>query len=189
MNKLVEITPQYTVPKGVKVFRVASFADSRGELMPTFSDEGGVFGENFGGIKQVNIIKTKKHVLRGAHVSIDPQHKLVMVTKGTVTQVLLDLLPLNKGNDATQYIIRHDGDCPIIVLVPPYIANALYSVTKATIVYATDTHFNEDLELSVSLSSPQEWEYGDTLPLQSAKDEKSISVAEARSKMYEHHSN
>ncbi|MEG2156270.1 MAG: dTDP-4-dehydrorhamnose 3,5-epimerase family protein [Bacteroidaceae bacterium] len=173
--------------KGVKITWQKIHEDDRGQFTTAFLTEPVAPVEVMSVISQVNFIKTKRNVLRGAHVSLKPQHKAFMVLKGTVRQRLVDC---RKGSptygkcwDVDHKVV--DG-YRMVVHVPPFVASAIISYTKATLVYATDTLYDPDVELSVNLyTQDKTFDILETFTV-SEKDKNGVSVTTAGDKIDEY---
>lgn len=192
MNKLIPLKTNYTDPDGLLRFKPTCFADDRGNLTPLFSNQDNVYGSDFKGIKQVNLIKTKKNVLRGAHVSKEAQHKIIVLLKGIINHMMVELREGKNFPVGTSHTNVYDADVdgPIMIVVPPFVASAIYSHTKATILYATDTYFDENLELSVCVGSEEYFSLNQNIPVVvSDKDSKTVNALTASELINEHNRN
>lgn len=142
--------------EGVVVSTVPVHQDLRGEFVETQGTYPWFKLADEDTVKQVNVIHSRAGVLRGAHVSMEKQIKEVKVLSGIVDQVLVDCR-LYSPTFGEEIVIRHDatdrGGDMLVVLVPPHVANAIISVTDATILYTTNMEYKPQFELGVRVSA------------------------------------
>ncbi|MCM1038215.1 MAG: dTDP-4-dehydrorhamnose 3,5-epimerase family protein [Ruminococcus sp.] len=126
---------------GVYIIDGMRFPDNRGELVKPFSVSLMPAGINVD-FKETWFTKSKKDVIRGMHLQVEPAacEKLVSVIVGTVLDVLLDLRE-NSPTYGGVYSIELDGEDTKAIYIPKGVAHG-YRVLKDSVVMYMATEVN-----------------------------------------------
>jgi dTDP-4-dehydrorhamnose 3,5-epimerase len=162
------------------------------EILPTvYTDSRGWFSEfykeeNFQarGIRtkfvQENQSYSKKGVIRGLHLQLEPnaQAKLVTVLAGKVLDVVVDL---RKGSPtfAKVYYCVLDGESKKSLMVPEGFAHGFAALEDSIFFYKCSSSYNRNAETGIVWNDPElniEWQIRN--PILSAKDEQLPSLSE-----------
>lgn len=103
---------------------------------------------------QTNVVQSRRGVLRGLHISRNPQKKLVTILHGQFQQVLMDLRPSSPTYLEVQSLVLNPLDTT--VLVPEGCAHALLCLSESgKALYQSTTRFSEKDETSLSPLQPE----------------------------------
>ena len=155
-----------------------------------YKDERGVFFESWNEMKfekiklknyfkQDNISISKKNVLRGLHLQINPksQLKLVQVLKGKALDVIVDLR-INSPTFGQHEKILLDSNERKMICIPEGCAHGFLSLEDDTIfAYKCNKIYNPNYEITLHWNDADlSIKWGITKPIISKKDKKGISL-------------
>lgn len=126
------------------------FFDSRGEFKEIYKfDEFDFLNKNFK-IKQINLSKSKKNVIRGLHLQLKPNlSKIMRVVKGSAILFSFDCRNKNKKNKIISYKSHEDDN--LLIYAPYYYARGFLSLENNTIIeYFCNNTYNPKSEYSVN---------------------------------------
>jgi dTDP-4-dehydrorhamnose 3,5-epimerase len=158
---------------GCVVIKADKFGDHRGFFMESFNQqkflEAGISFE----VKQINLAKSGKNVLRGLHFQTGSaaQTKLINVTQGAVRDVVVDIRP----NSLTylQHFTYELTSPEVFLLVPKGFAHGYFTLADETMFqYAVDNYYSPTEEGGILYNDPKlaiDWGFGET-PSVSKKD-------------------
>ncbi|HPM32403.1 MAG TPA: dTDP-4-dehydrorhamnose 3,5-epimerase [Chryseolinea sp.] len=123
---------------------------------------------------------SKKGVVRGLHMQLDPhaQAKLVSVIQGKVLDVVVDLRKGSKTFSEVYYCVL-DGSRHNMLLVPPGFAHGFAAMEDSIFFYKCSNHYNKDSEIGLIWNDPQlniDWQLSH--PIISEKDMQLPTMAE-----------
>jgi dTDP-4-dehydrorhamnose 3,5-epimerase len=149
--------------------------DERGEFVEVFREH--IFKE--AGIHvsfvQDNISRSKKNALRGLHYQLPPasQVKLVMVTSGSILDVVVDMRR-NSPTFKQHYTTVLSDENRHMLYVPSGFAHGFSVLSdEATVYYKCNDYYSNELERGVRWDDPEldiDWNISD--PVVSDKDSK-----------------
>jgi len=149
--------------------------DERGEFVEVFREH--IFKE--AGINvsfvQDNISRSKKNALRGLHYQLPPasQVKLVMVTSGSILDVVVDMRR-NSPTFKQHYTTVLSDENRHMLYVPTGFAHGFLVLSdEATVYYKCNDYYSKELERGVRWDDPEldiDWNISD--PVVSDKDSK-----------------
>jgi dTDP-4-dehydrorhamnose 3,5-epimerase len=149
--------------------------DERGEFVEVFREH--IFKE--AGINvsfvQDNISRSKKNALRGLHYQLPPasQVKLVMVTSGSILDVVVDMRR-NSPTFKQHYTTVLSDENRHMLYVPSGFAHGFSVLSdEATVYYKCNDYYSKELERGVRWDDPEldiDWNISD--PVVSDKDSK-----------------
>ena len=138
------------------VIKAKKFGDDRGFFMESFNQkfflDAGIHFE----VKQINVAKSEKNVLRGMHFQkgVFAQAKLVHVIQGAVLDVVVDM-----RKDSPSYLKHFAFELKKVedfMLVPRGFAHGYYTLEDNTIFqYAVDNFYAPDHEAGVMYNDPK----------------------------------
>ena len=138
------------------IIQANKFGDERGFFMESFNQlRFSEIGIDFH-VKQVNIAKSEKNVLRGLHFQTGTfaQAKLVHVIQGAVLDVVVDM-----RKDSPSYLKHFAFELKKVedfMLVPRGFAHGYYTLEDNTIFqYAVDNFYAPDHEAGVMYNDPK----------------------------------
>jgi dTDP-4-dehydrorhamnose 3,5-epimerase len=147
--------------------------DERGEFVEVFREH--IFKE--AGINvsfvQDNISRSKKNALRGLHYQLPPssQVKLVMVTSGSILDVVVDMRR-NSPTFKQHYTTVLSDENRHMLYVPTGFAHGFSVLSdEATVYYKCNDYYSKELERGVRWDDPEldiDWNISD--PVVSDKD-------------------
>jgi len=147
--------------------------DERGEFVEVFREH--IFKE--AGINvsfvQDNISRSKKNALRGLHYQLPPasQVKLVMVTSGSILDVVVDMRR-NSPTFKQHYTTVLSDENRHMLYVPTGFAHGFLVLSdEATVYYKCNDYYSKELERGVRWDDPEldiDWNISD--PVVSDKD-------------------
>lgn len=146
---MAEIIESGAIP-GVKIVRLRSFRDSRGQFMETFRKEW--FPERSWDVFQTNRSDSVAGVLRGLHFhfhQVDYWH----VSRGEIRVALADVRRSSPSFGAAQTIDLTAQD-PTGLFIPVGVAHGFYAKTDATLTYIVDNYYDGDDELGIAWNDP-----------------------------------
>jgi dTDP-4-dehydrorhamnose 3,5-epimerase len=167
------MTIESTPLSGCYVIKANKFGDERGFFMESFNQK--TFKEqgiNFD-VKQINVAKSQKNVLRGIHFQKGDhaQAKLVNVLQGAVLDVAVDLRP--ESPTYLQHFVCRLESVEDFFLVPRGFGHGYLTLEANTIFqYAVDNFYAPEHEGGVMYNDPKlaiDWGYHET-PNISQKD-------------------
>ena len=150
------------------------FGDARGFFLETYSEQrycdAGV-RERF---VQDNHSRSRKGVLRGLHYQlIQPQGKLVGVTRGAVFDVAVDIRR-NSDHFGKWFGVELTSQNRRQLWVPPGFAHGFYAISEmACVAYKVSDYYAPEWDRSIRWNDPNlgiEWPIGTEAPLVSPKD-------------------
>ncbi len=123
---------------------------------------------------------SKKGVLRGLHMQLEPhsQAKLVSVIQGKVLDVVVDLRKGSKTFSQVYYCVL-DGSRHNMLMVPPGFAHGFAALEDSIFFYKCSNHYNKDSEIGLIWNDPQlniDWQISN--PIISEKDLQLPTMAE-----------
>jgi dTDP-4-dehydrorhamnose 3,5-epimerase len=158
---------------GCLVIKADKFGDERGFFMESFNQkkfqEAGISFD----VKQINLAKSEKNVLRGLHFQTGEaaQSKLVNVVLGSVIDVAVDMRP-----DSVTYLQHYKmvlNSPELFFLVPRGFAHGYYTLENNTLFqYAVDNFYNQSAEGGILYNDPKlsiDWQLNQE-PIVSEKD-------------------
>jgi len=141
--------------KGVLLIEPRAFGDSRGSFVETYQEtryaEAGIRGP----FVQDNLVKSKRHVLRGLHLQ-NPrsQGKLVQALEGEIFDVAVDVRPGSPTFGRWTAVNLSAGNHRQF-FVPPDFAHGYVVVSDGALVsYKTTELYTPDAELAVAWNDP-----------------------------------
>ncbi len=148
----------------VRILEPRIFSDNRGYFLETYRESGlaevGIF-EKF---VQDNLSKSVSGVLRGLHYQIiNPQAKLVMVTKGKVLDVAVDI---RRGSPTFGKYVKHvlSDENRNVMYIPKGFAHGFQVLSEeADFLYKCSDYYNPAGERGLHYLDPSiaiEWEPG-----------------------------
>ncbi|MEZ4873269.1 MAG: dTDP-4-dehydrorhamnose 3,5-epimerase family protein [Bdellovibrionales bacterium] len=141
---------------GLKIIEFPHFSDDRGWFTKTFHSQHlqELFGDEFV-IRECFHSMSKKNVVRGMHFQVPPanHHKLIYVSSGHVTDVILDLRK-NSPTYGEYEDFELNADRPTGLLIPSGFAHGFVSRSDSAIInyYVTHEH-NPECDRGVSWDS------------------------------------
>ncbi len=167
----------------VKLLTPRAFGDDRGFFLESFNSR--VFAE--AGLptewKQDNHSRSSKGVLRGLHYQlVEPQGKLVRVTRGAVFDVAVDIR--RSSPTFGKWVGAELSDSNFAMLyVPPGFAHGFTVISDvADFCYKCTTLWNQPSDRSLRWNDPAigiEWPLGGAEPQLAAKDAEAPLLADA----------
>jgi dTDP-4-dehydrorhamnose 3,5-epimerase len=159
--------------KGCLIIKAQKFGDGRGFFMESFNkqklQEAGIDFD----VKQVNLAKSQKNVLRGLHFQKDSfsQGKLVHVIHGAVLDVVVDIRKESETYlQHFSYKLNSEG---IFLLIPRGFAHGYLTLEDNTLFqYAVDNYYAPNYEGGIRYDDPKlniDWGF-EKEPLISLKD-------------------
>jgi dTDP-4-dehydrorhamnose 3,5-epimerase len=152
---------------GVKIVRLRSFADDRGQFMEVFRKDW--FPERTWEIVQSNRSDSAAGVLRGLHFhhrQVDYWH----VTRGEIRVALADLRRSSPVYGVTE-VIDLTQDEPTGLFIPVGVAHGFYAITDATLSYIVDNYYDGQDELGIAWNDPDlQIDWGVSHPVLSDRD-------------------
>jgi dTDP-4-dehydrorhamnose 3,5-epimerase len=158
---------------GCLVIKADKFGDDRGFFMESFNQqkfqEAGISFE----VKQINLAKSEKNVLRGLHFQKGDaaQSKLVNVTQGAVRDVVVDIRP--NSRTYMQHFTYELTSPEVFLLVPKGFAHGYFTLADETMFqYAVDNYYSPTEEGGILYNDPKlaiDWGFEET-PSVSIKD-------------------
>jgi dTDP-4-dehydrorhamnose 3,5-epimerase len=158
---------------GCVVIKADKFGDDRGFFMESFNQKKfQEVGISFD-VKQINLAKSERNVLRGLHFQKGSaaQTKLVNVTQGAVRDVVVDIRP----NSMTfmQHFTYELTSPEVFLLVPKGFAHGYFTLADETMFqYAVDNYYSPTEEGGILYNDPKlaiDWGFEKT-PSISKKD-------------------
>lgn len=138
------------------IIEAKKFGDDRGFFMESFNhkdfSEAGVNLE----VKQINLAKSQKNVLRGLHYQVREfaQAKLVHVLQGSALDVVVDLRKESATYLQSFSIVLDDPS--VFFYVPSGFAHGYYTLTNDTLFqYAVDNYYAPDHEAGIRYDDPK----------------------------------
>lgn len=175
---IIQIPDSYTMPiirteiPDILVFEPKIFADDRGYFLETYREEWlrqeGVENQ----FVQDNLSRSRRGVLRGLHYQIrNAQAKLVMVTKGEVLDVAVDI---RRGSPTFgKYVSRIlSAENRHIMYIPEGFAHGFHVLSdEADFLYKCSRYYDPGSERGILWSDPQlNIDWGTDAPILSEKD-------------------
>jgi dTDP-4-dehydrorhamnose 3,5-epimerase len=141
---------------GCVVIKADKFGDDRGFFMESFNQkkfhEAGISFE----VKQINLAKSGKNVLRGLHFQTGSagQTKLINVTQGAVRDVVVDI---REGSSTYLHHFSYELTSPeVFLLVPKGFAHGYFTLSDDTIFqYAVDNYYQPEKEGGILYNDPK----------------------------------
>lgn len=171
---MAEIIESEIIP-GVKIVRLRSFQDARGQFMEIFRKDW--FPERSWDIFQSNRSDSAAGVLRGLHYhhrQVDYWH----VSRGEIRVALADLRRSSPAYGAA-HTIDLGQDRPSGLFIPIGVAHGFYAKTEATLTYIVNNYYDGGDELGVAWHDPQlsiDWGVSD--PILSDRDRQNPFLAD-----------
>lgn len=165
------------------VFTPVQHADDRGVFLETYRYEAvrDAVGHELS-LRQANTSVSAKGVVRGIHFARVPpgQAKYVMVTSGAILDFVVDLRVGSPTFGEWDSVVLDDIDRRSLY-VAEGLGHAFVALTAgATVTYLVSEVFNGERELGINPLDPDlGLEFGDVLPLVSARDERAPTLAAA----------
>jgi dTDP-4-dehydrorhamnose 3,5-epimerase len=173
---------------GVKFVRFQQLSDERGSFTETFRKAW--FPERSWQSVQVNLSRSRAHVLRGLHYH-HQQADYWYVPQGLIRVGLVDLRRGSPSQGTGQTVemgdalaSRQHGDYattgdyrsnPMGVFIPVGVAHGFFALTDVILTYLVDNYYNASDELGVAWNDPAlhlNWRLGDITPILSPRDRK-----------------
>ena len=166
---------------GVHLLPYFHSIDERGSFSKLFSGNVVLIDANtlYFSIKEVLVSSSKKNVIRGMHLQIEPyaSNKIVIPFNGEVLDVLLDLRADSKTflNVQEFRLISTNKE---MLYIPKGVAHGFKVLSKeATLIYLLDSVYNSQSDTSINpLSLNYDWELD--YPIISNKDKNAIDLSE-----------
>lgn len=157
------------------------FGDDRGFFLEAYNEETlKSLGIDFS-VKQANLSRSAKGVLRGLHFQLPPQPmaKLVRVVKGKIFDVAVDLRKASPTY-LKWFGVELSDENKLALLVPEGFAHGFYTLEDADVFYLTSHVFNKELDGGIAYNDASvniEWPlFGE--PTLSARDSVAPSLAD-----------
>lgn len=159
--------------EGPVLVRPRIFTDERGRFHETWSEA--AFTAHTGALRfvQDNESLSRKGVLRGLHLQLDPhaQGKLVRVARGAAVDVCVDVRPGSATYGRHVRVLLDDRDCATF-WIPPGFAHGFAALEEDTLLhYKCTAPYHPAAERTILWNDPDlgiDW--GVTDPIISAKD-------------------
>ena len=146
----------HTPLEGCLIIKAKKFGDERGFFMEAFNSVSyDKFGINFD-VKQINLAKSQKDVLRGLHFQKGDyaQAKLVFVVQGSVLDVVVDMRKDSKTY--LQHFTYTLSDPSEFLLIPRGFAHGYLTLEDHTLFqYAVDNYYAPEHEGGVRYDDPK----------------------------------
>lgn len=165
----------------VLLFDLSRYQDDRGYLYESFRQSSlAREGIDFNPV-QTNTTYSVKNTLRGLHYQLPPhaQAKLIMVVKGAIFDVVVDL---RRGSpEFGKWVsIQIEEQSPQLLYIPKGFAHGFYVLSEeAYVLYQCDDYYTPDLERGLTWNDPAlsiDWPV--SAPLLSEKDQNNPTLAE-----------
>lgn len=174
-KELVDIN---NLPKDINVFDVKNFEDERGYLRCLFESSNQISPLSLNALK---ISYSKKNVARGLHWQklSNPQSKLVTVLSGKILDILVNLDKSSENFGHVYKFILESG-MKKMVLVPANYAHGFLALENTLFLYACSGAYNENAEISISLTDYISKFVNATELIQSKKDKLAVPLTHAK---------
>lgn len=144
--------------EGIWLFQSKINIDTRGYLVEWFKESTArdVIGDNFA-LKQGNLSKSAKGVLRGIHFSLAPegQKKWITCVSGSVLDLIVDLRPKSPTFKKSIQIPLSSGDGKAI-LIDQQLGHAILSLEDNTVVsYLLTSPYSPKNEFGINPFDPE----------------------------------
>lgn len=164
----------------VVLVRPTRYRDDRGHLAEIYRDTQFEGAGIVGPFVQDNLVRSRKHVLRGLHYQIPPhaQGKLVSAVRGAIFDVAVDLRRQSPtyGAWVGQTLDGESGD---MLWIPPGFAHGYCTLSdQADVLYKVTAHYAPEHDRGVRWNDPAigiEWPVDE--PLLSEKDRTQPGIA------------
>jgi dTDP-4-dehydrorhamnose 3,5-epimerase len=157
--------------KSIQLIKYKKFRDERGYFFELYNKKKKIIN-NF---KQINISQSKRGVIRGLHYQTrNPQAKLIIVLKGKIFDVCVDLRK-NSKTFGKSFFYNLDHNKEYSLFVPEGFAHGFYSYSNDTLIcYLTSDYYNPRFEKTLIWNDPNLnilWPHSKNIKI-SAKDKK-----------------
>ena len=133
-----------------------TFKDERGFLFESYKKEQIMlkFGDHFEFIQE-NFVSSKKDVFRGLHYQEEPfaQSKLLMVLKGEIVDIILDLRKNSKTFLKWEAVVVSEKDRKLICIPKGFAHGYLVLSNKAEIIYKLDNKYSQEHERFINIKN------------------------------------
>jgi len=168
----VEVAEAGSLPAGVKIHDVPSFADARGVLAVVHSRS----SRDAESPLQWNVMASGENTLRGMHIHICHVDSVTAVA-GEAVIGLVDLRQA-AGGALTQGTVTLTTNLMQVLVIPPGVLHGFYTPRSSVILNGLSHAYDPDDDLEVRFDDPQiDLDWGVTDPVLSERDRDAPSIA------------